>query len=174
MATVNTWTLWVQGKSFATSTVLAGVMNGGTRVLRIRRVGMINNQTAAVTGVACAGEIRYYTGAGWSSPTSVTPIAHDSGNSALSSVTAGHAGTPTGSSNVIRRYSWSSDEPKLTTATNNEWETLIPLNIIWDAGYGDANVQPLTLRQNESFFIYNTAGAAGLVDVWIEFTDEAT
>jgi hypothetical protein len=153
---------------------MAGIMNGGTRHIKIRRVGFINNQTAAVTGVITAGELRFYTSATWGSPTSVSPIAHDSTNSALSSVTAGYAGTPGGTGpTVIRRYVWSSDEPKLTTAQNNEWETLIPLNIIWDAGYGDSNVQPLTLNPNEGFFIWNITGAAGLVDIWIEFTDEA-
>jgi hypothetical protein len=169
----NTWTLWVQARSWAAGACMAGIMNGGTRVLKIRRVGFINNQTVAVTGVITAGELRYYTSATWT-PTSVTPIAHDSTNGALSSVSAGYAGTPGGTGpTVLRRYTWSSDEPKLTTAQNNEWETLIPLNIIWDAGYGDSNVQPLTLRQNESFIIWNVTGAAGLVDIWIEFTDEA-
>lgn len=170
----NTWNLLVQAKAFATSTVMLGLLNAGTRVLRLRRVGVLNNQTAAVTGVVCQFDLRYYTGAGWTSPTSVTPVAHDSSNSALSSVTAGHAGTPTGSSNVLRRVLWSSDEPSASAGTSDEWECLVPLNIIWDAGYGDANVQPLTLRQNEAFFVYNTVGAAGLADFWAEFTDEAT
>jgi hypothetical protein len=134
---------------------------------------MINNQTVAVTGVITAGELRLYTGASWTAPTALTPVAHDSTNSALSSVTCGHTGTPVGTPLVLRRYTWSSDEPKLTTAQNNEWECLIPLNIIWDAGYGDSNVQPLTLNPNEMFIIWNITGAAGLCDFWIEFSDEA-
>lgn len=174
MVAANTWTLYITAKAFAAGACMAGIMNAGTRHIKIRRVGMINNQTVAVTGVITAGELRVYTSATWAAPTSVTPIAHDSTNSALSSVTTGHAGTPGGTGpSVVRRYTWSSDEPKLTTAQNNEWETLIPLNIIWDAGYGDANVQPLTLNPNESFMIWNITGAAGLVDIWIEFTDEA-
>jgi len=55
----------------------------------------------------------------------------------------------------------------------DELECLPALSILWDAGYGDSNVQPLTLRQNEMLVLYNTVGAAGLVDIWIEFTDEA-
>lgn len=169
----NTWTLWVQGKAFVAGGVMAGIMNAGARTIKIRRIGFINNQTVAVTGVVCAGEIRYYTTATWTGQTTVAPIAHDSTNSVLDTVQAGYAGTPGGGeTNVIRRYTWSSDEPKLTTAQNNEWECLIPLNIIWDAGYGDSNVQPLTLRATQSLIIWNVTGAAGLVDVWIEFTDE--
>ena len=67
---------------------MAGILNGGTRVLRIARMGLLNNQTAGVTGVACFMEIRKYPATmTWGTPTAVTPIAHDLANSALSSVT---------------------------------------------------------------------------------------
>jgi hypothetical protein len=88
-------------------------------------------------------------------------------------VTVGTGGTPSGSADVLRRYVWSSDEPAVSGATVDELECLVPLNVLWDAGYGDGNVQPLTLRQNEMLCIYNTTGAAGIADIWIEFTDEA-
>lgn len=171
----NTWTVYNPGKTFVAGGAMLGILNAGARKIRIRRVGMINNQTTAVTGVITAGELRIYTSASWSSPTTLTPVSHDSANSALSSVTCGHAGTPSGTGpSVLRRYTWSSDEPKLSTAQNNEWECLIPLNIIWDAGYGDSNVQSLTLNTNELFVIWNITGAAGTCDFWIEFTDEAS
>ena len=170
----NTWNGFVTGRAFAVSSVNAGLLNAGSRVLRLRRVGMLNNQTSAVTGVICLMELRWYSGAGWTTPTSVSAVAHDSTNSPLSSVTHGYAGTPTGTSNLLRRILWSSDEAGASVATNDELECLVPLNIIWDAGYANSNVQPLTLRTNESFMNYNTAGAAGLADHWMEFTDEAT
>jgi hypothetical protein len=170
----NTWTLLIQGKAFSAGGVIAGILNVASRVLRIRRIGFINYQTVAVTGVLCAGEIRRYTGAGWTTPTSVSPFPHDTINSALVSVTLGHAGTPTGTPTVLRRYQWSSDEAAVSGATLDEWELLPPLGLLWDAGFGDANVQPLVLRTNESLMIVNTVGAAGLVDIYIEFTDEAS
>jgi hypothetical protein len=172
---VDTYTLYIQAKAFVAGGVMAGILNGGAKVLRIYRIGFINNQTTGVSGVICAGEIRKYTGAGYSGQTSVTPIAHDTGASAgLTSVTAGHSGTPTGTPLVMRRYTWSSDEPAASTATSDEWECLIPLNIVWDVGYGDSTVQPLTLRQNESLIIWNVTGAVGLLDCWIEFTSADT
>jgi len=134
---------------------------------------IINAQTAAVTGVVCSMELRKYTGATLASVTAVTPVAHDSTNSALSSVTAGHAGTIVGTPLTLRRFIWSSDEAKLSTAQNNEWETLIPLNIIYDC-YGDTSVQPIVLRNAEEIMVYNVSGAAGLLDTWIEFMDEAS
>jgi hypothetical protein len=170
----NTWTALAQGVAFAAAKNMLAILNGGTRILRIRRIGVLNIQTAAVTGVICLLEIRRYTSGTLSGHTTVTPVAHDTTNSALATVTIGYAGTLGGTPTTIRRIIWSSDEPKLTTAQNNEWECLVPLNIIWDAGYGDANVQPLVLRPNEMLVIYNVSGAAGLLDVWVEFTDEAS
>ena len=155
---------------------MAGILNGGTRVLRIARMGLLNNQTAGVTGVACFMEIRKYPATmTWGTPTAVTPIAHDSANSALSSVTAGNLGTPAGSTPaILRRIFWSSDEPSISTATSDELECFVPLNVIWDAGYGDSSVQKVAIRQNEGFMLYNTVGAVGLVDIWTEFLDEAS
>lgn len=172
----NTWTLNNQGIAFGASKVMAGILNGGSRVLRIARMGLLNNQTAGVTGVACLMEIRKYPSAlTWTSPTAVTPVAHDSTNGALSSVTAGNSGTPSVSTPVtLRRIFWSSDEPSISTATSDELECFVPLNVIWDAGYGDTAVQKVAVRQNEGFLLYNTTGAAGIVDIWTEFLDEAS
>jgi hypothetical protein len=170
----NTWTAYAAGIAFAANKNMLAILNNGSRVLRIRRIGFLNNQTAAVTGVVCFGEIRRYAGAGLAGPTVVTPLAHDTSNSALDTVVIGTAGTPSGTSSLFRRYIWSSDEPAVSGASVDELECLVPLNVIWDAGYGDTEVQPLTIRPGEMLSIYNTVGAAGIMDVWIEFTDEAS
>lgn len=172
----NSWTAYHSGITFAAAKAMAGIINAGARVLRVARCGLLNAQTGAVTGVATFMEVRWYPAtATWATPTTITPSSHDSTNSALSSVTAGSAGTPGGSTPVIlRRIFWSSDEPAISSATSDELETYVPLNIIWDAGYGDTDVQKLAVRQNEMFNVYNTTGAAGLLDTWIEFTDAAS
>jgi hypothetical protein len=170
----NTWTAWFPGVIFAAGKNMAAILNTGARVLRVKRVGLLNGQTAGVTGQICNLELRIYRGtATLSAPTSVTPVAHDSTNSALSGVTSGYAGTLGGTPYAIRRLPWSSDEAKLTTLVNNELEGIVPLNIIYDS-YGDSNVQPIVLRQNEMLCVYSVAGTAGLLDSWIEFLDEAT
>lgn len=171
----NSWTLNVQGLVFAASKNMWGILNGGARVLRVARLGLLNNQTAGVTGVACLMEIRKNAATTTWTPTAVAPVAHDSTNSALVSVSAGHTGTIAGGSSVtIRRIFWSSDEPSISTATSDELECFVPLNIIWDAGYGDIDVQKMTVRTGEAFTLFNVSGAAGLVDAWGEFTDSAT
>ena len=171
----NSWTLNVQGNVFAVGKNMWGILNGGARVLRVARIGLLNNQTAGVTGVAALMEIRKYPATATWTPTAVAPVAHDSANSALVSVSAGHTGTLAGSTPVtLRRIFWSSDEPSISTATSDELECFVPLNIIWDAGYGDVDVQKLTIRTGEAVSVANTVGAVGLVDVWGEFTDAAT
>lgn len=171
----QTWTAYYSGVAFAATKNMAAVLNGhATEVLKIRRVGLLNAQTAAVTGVLCAIEFRgYFSGSpGLTSSTAVTPVSHDSTNTSPTTATYGHAGTIAGTASTLRRIFWSSDEAAISTGTLDELETLVPLNIIWDAGYGDSNVQPLTLRQNQMAMVYNVSGAAGLLDTWIEFTKE--
>ncbi len=171
----QTFTAYYSGVAFAATKNMAAVLNShASEVLKIRRVGLLNAQTAAVTGVLCAVEFRaFFSGSpGLTSPTTITPTSHDSTNSAPTTATYGHAGTIAGTAVTLRRIFWSSDEASISTATLDELETLVPLNIIWDAGYGDSNVQPLTLRQNQMAMVYNVSGAAGLLDTWIEFTKE--
>src|SRR4030067_277363 len=147
----QTWTAYYLGVAFAAGKNMAAILNThATEILRIRKVGLLNSQTAAVTGVLCSMELRKYPAtATLTSPTAITPTTHDSTNTAPASAVYGHAGTVGGSTGtVLRRIFWSSDEAAISTATSDELETYVPLNIIFDEGYGDANVQPLTLRQN--------------------------
>lgn len=171
----QTFTAYYSGVAFAAGKNMAGILNGhATEVLKIRRIGLLNAQTAAVTGVLTQLELRKYPATSTlTAPTAVTPTTHDSTNSAPTTATYGHAGTWGGGTPVVlRRIFWSSDEAAISSATSDEFETYVPLNIIFDAGYGDSNVQPLTLRQGEGVSVYNTVGAAGLLDCWIEFTKE--
>lgn len=171
----QTFTAYYSGIAFAASKNMAAVLNShASEVLKIRRVGLLNAQTAGVTGVLCQLEMRgYFAGSpGLTSPTAVTPTSHDTTNTAPTTATYGHAGTIAGTATTFRRVFWSSDEAAISTATIDELETFVPLNIIFDAGYGDSNVQPMTLRQNQMALVFNTTGAAGLLDTWIEFTKE--
>jgi hypothetical protein len=170
-----TFTAYYSGIAFAATKNMAAVLNGhASEVLKIRRVGILNSQTANVTGVLCSIEMRGYFAGGvnLTAPTAVTPTSHDTTNAAPTTATYGHAGTIAGTATTFRRIFWSSDEAAISAATLDELETLVPLNIIMDAGYGDSNVQPLTLRQTQMAMVYNISGAAGLLDTWIEFTKE--
>jgi hypothetical protein len=174
----NTWTLLCQDSELDTGNVLAGILNAGARVLKIRRVGMLNVQTAAAT--TSIAEIHLYwlsATATWAGESATTPISHDTSNSALVSVDAGYAGTPatTGTSYDIRRTCWSSDEAAVSADGTDEWEAFVPLNIMWDQGYGDSDLESLTLRQDQMIYLKSVycGETNGEIDVWIEFTDEA-
>lgn len=169
----SSWTVYFPGVQFAVGKIMAGIANTGTRNIKIRRVRFLNAQAIAVAGQVCCGELRRYTGASWSSYSNVDPFAHDTENSALQNLQSGTAGSVTGTYQVLRSYIWSSDEPSVGGATTDEWETITPLNIVWELGFGDPNVTALTLRQNEFFCVYNLSGTAGNIDIWITFTDEA-
>lgn len=170
----QTFTVLYPGISFAAAKVMGGILNGhATEKIKIRRVGILNMQTAGVTGVTCAIELRLYTGtATLTGGTAVTPTKHDSTNTNPTTATYSHNSTPGGTSNILRRIWWSSDEPSISAGTIDELETNVPMNIVWDAGYGESAMQPITLNQDESFLVYNVSGAAGILDTWIEFTKE--
>lgn len=171
----DTFTAYYPNVTFAATKNMAAILNQhATQVIKVRRVGILNSQTAAVIGVLCSIEMRgYFAGSpNLTGSTSVTPVTHDTNNTTPTSVIYGHAGTIAGTATTFRRIFWSSDEPAISGATMDELETFIPLNTIFDAGYNDANVQPLTLRQNQMAMVYNVSGAAGLLDSWMEFTRE--
>lgn len=174
----DTFTAFYPAVTFAASKNMGAVLNShATQLLKIYRIGVINSQTAAVTGVVCQLEVQLYTAGtpGLTAPTTVTPVPHDSTNTAPTSATFGYAGTIAGTAQRLRRVFWSSDEAAISTGTLDELQTLVPLNILFDSGYGDANVQPLTLRgqvssNDQMAMVFNATGAAGLLDTWIEFT----
>jgi hypothetical protein len=171
----QTWTAYHSGIVFAAGKVMGGIYNNhAAEILKIRRVGLLNGQTAAVTGQLHSVEMRSCTVTTWTGSSAVTPSTHDSTNSAPTTYTSANAGTLTPATGpfTFRRTNWSGDEAKLTTLTNNELECFVPLNILFDAGYGDSNVQPLTLRQTWMGYVWGATGTVSLLDTWIEFTKE--
>lgn len=160
--------------AFAATKNMAAILNThASEVLKIRRITLYNDQTAAVTGVVCAIELRtYLTGSpGLTSPTTVTPVTYDSTNTAPASATYGHAGTIAGTATTHRRIIWSSDEPAVSLATSDELENFPALNVLYE-WQPHSDVQPITLRQNQMVMVYNVSGAAGLLSTSIEFTKE--
>lgn len=173
----NTWRATAAGVTFAATKNMLNVFNGAssTRYIRVYRCYQFNNGTTAVTGVLTTMQIRRITAA--SAGTAVTPVSHDTSNATLNAnTTAGHNQTVTGS-DIFRRYLWSNDEPTVSGSSQDEWELLVPFAEVWNAGYGDANVQPLTCiastAQGVDIF-HSGASAVGSNDFEIEFTDSAS
>lgn len=174
----NTYTAYFPSISFGLNRIMAGVLNhNASQTFGICRIGILNTQYTAVTGSAVQPEVRVYMGSSttsmtWSSFTVIAPVSHDTGNAAMGSNSIGHSGTAGGpTARTVRRIFWSSDEPAISTAvTADELECYVPMNIIWDAGYGDSAVQRLTLRTDQGVVLINSVGSSGALDSWIEFT----
>jgi hypothetical protein len=168
----KTYTASAIGVTFASNKSLLGLLNAhATRKVKIYRAWTLNNQTSAVTGVLTSMSLRMLSNL--TAGTAVTPVAHDTGNIGvdLTSVTCVSGGTATQTAgNALRVWMWSGDEPSVSSATNDEFQCLVPLNCIWDST-GDSNIEPITLNTNEGVHIVQPgANAVGIVDVFLEFT----
>jgi len=158
--------------AFAATKSMLGILNGGGNVLRAYRYCIFNTQTTAITAALTAMQIRRLTAL--TAGTAATPVKHDTGSSALSSVTSVHGGTATGS-DIFRKFMWLLEEATTTGTTQANWEVLIPVGIIFFPTGGDSNLEPIVCRNTYGTDIYNAgAGAVTSMEFEITFTDAAT
>jgi hypothetical protein len=168
-----TFTAAFLGVTFGNNKSMAGIFNGSGSgvVLRIKRIWVLNNQTSAVTGVLTTWSLRRSTAQ--SSGTSVTPVKHDTNSSSIpAQVLVAHGATVTSStSDTFRNWVWSNDEPAASTGTSDEFECLVPLNCLWDSATGDADIEPIVLRETFGIDVrHSGSSAVGVADIFVEFT----
>lgn len=173
----NTWQALTTGAAYAANKHMLDVFNtsASSRFLRVYRGYAFNNGTAAVAGVLNTLRCNIVTAVP-TGGTAVTPVAMDTGNSALNAgSTAGTNRTHTVGS-IIRQILHSPDEPTVTTLDWDALGTLVPFAEIWNAGYGDSNIQPVTLRasENRGFSIQSITQTVGSGDFELMFTDSAS
>jgi hypothetical protein len=172
----QTYTAAAIGATFGNNKSMLGVFNGSGsgRVIRVYRVWVLNNQTAGVTGVLTTWTLRR--SSAQSGGTTITPTKHDTASeTAPAQVLVATGATATLTSDVeLRRWMWSNDEPAVSSATSDEFETLVPLNCVWDST-GDSNIEPITLREGQGISVHHSGSSAvGLCDVFVEYTLAAT
>ncbi len=168
----QTYTVAAIGATFGNNKSMLGVFNGSGsgRIIRVYRVWVLNNQTTAVTGVLTTWTLRK--SSAQSAGTSITPTKHDtSSENAPAQCLFATGGTVTLTGDVeFRRWVWSNDEPAASAGTSDEFETLIPLNCVWDST-GDANIEPITLREGQGISVHHSGSSAvGVCDVFVEYT----
>lgn len=161
------------GVAFGNNKSMAGIFNGSGsgRIVRVKRIWVLNNQTSAVIGVLTTFEARRSTAQ--SGGTAVTPVPYDTASENMpAQVASAHNGTVTSSaSKLFRRWLWSNDEPTVSSATMDEFQLVLPFNCIFDAATGDADVEPFVLREGEGLDIRHTGSSTvGVVDILVEFT----
>lgn len=174
MAALATYTIPFIGVAFASGKSMAAIINPAAsgKIVKVWRVWILNNQTTSVTGVLTWLELRRSTAQ--SSGSAVTAIKHDTNSAALAATVATGATVSDAANGLLRQIFWSNDEPSVSGASMDEWQMVVPLNQVWDAGYGEsASVQPLTLREGEGFHVkHGGSSAVGIVDVYFEVTEE--
>ena len=161
--------------AYASSKDMLNVFNGTAtaRVIRVYRAYFFNNGTAAVTGVLTTAQCRRITAA--SAGTAVTPVKHDTNSSNLDAATTCGTNQTTTGTDIFRRFLFVNEEPIVAGTTQANWLTLVPFAEIWNAGYGDTNVEPVTCRATQGFQLFHSGtSAVGTADLEIEFTDAAT
>lgn len=172
----ESWTVAFTDVGFTANRNMGAILNNhASEVLRIRRVGLLNSQTANVaTHTLAQIECRRLTGASLTGETPVVPTPHDTNNVSPLSAVYGTLGTMGGTSACFRRVYWSTGNPLPNAeAVADEMETFVPSNIIWGIDSGD---EVIVLRQDEMYVTYTGHGlgaTGGLLDSWVEFTKDA-
>jgi hypothetical protein len=173
MATTATYRATAQAVAFASAKSMIAIYNAdGTFVLlKAFRLWQFNNGTGAVTGVLCTMKVNRIT-TSLASGTTITAVLHDTNSTALGAhVTLQTNGTVGARTDLFRQWIWSNDEPAVSGASMDEWELLVPFATVFDSGYGDSNVEPITCRNGQGVEIQqSSASAVGTNDFEIEFT----
>lgn len=149
---------------------------GTTNIVKVYRVWILNNGTVAVTGVLTTFDLRLVSARG-AAGTAISVVKHDSLNNDLPTTIYVETNASLTDGSLLRRILYSNDEPAVAGNTMDEWELVVPLMLVWDSGYGDANIQPLTLRAGSSthngFHVkHSGTTTVGSVDIDMEFTIE--
>lgn len=172
----DTWRVLATGSAYGTNKDMVSLFNSGSsRYLRVYRMYAFNNQTSAVVGVLNFLQI-WRQNAAPTGGTLISPVAHSPSNTALAAgITAGTGQTVTNEL-LIRQMLNTTDEPTVSTLDMDSLWTLVPYAEIWNAGYGDQNVQALTLPASMfyGYGIKSVTSTVGIADLEIEFTNNAS
>ena len=100
----------------------------------------------------------------------------DTANAALNANTTAGFGRTITVGSIIRSLLNSPDEATAEVLDWDSVQTLVPFAEIWNAGYGDTVVQPVTCHaaENRGFSIQSITQTVGNADFEITFTDAAS
>lgn len=168
-----TYTGLMDGATFAAGKSMATLWNGSGsgKIVKVYRIFILNNQLSAISGILTNMEIRKITNTSGGSNGLV--IKHDSNSAAVPSEITFTTGSNDTISNLLKTVIWSTDEPLVGGNSLDEYEMIPSFNIIWDIGYGDSNITPLTLREGEGVTVKHSGSfSQGQCDIIFEFTLE--
>ena len=165
-----------QGVALPTSasakTLLQLYNTHATQKLKVTRVWIQPMATTTVTAVFQTLSLGRNTTSQTTGATTVTPVAYDTDSGVSLSVTCNHS--PTTSVTLVdtfRQFIYTGDEYVTGVAKFENLMALPSYALIWDIGYGDSTVEPITLNTNEGLSLTSAGVASGVgtVDVSFEF-----
>ena len=178
----DTWRYYAASVAWTASKNLLDIWNGAAsaKTVKLYRIFNFNTQTASITGVMDYALLYRFTDASAPATTgsALTGFAHRSTNTALNANTLGGTGYTTNitksAANLLRRYLFATDEIKVAGVIEyNMLEVLVPFAEVWNSGYGDSNIQPLTMNAGTATGYVFAAGSGhsnGISDIEFEFT----
>lgn len=118
---------------------------GSSKVVRLYRMWLWNRGTGSITGGMTTFAIRRITFA--TGGTTVSTVKHDTNSPALDANTTIGTDRSVQPAETFRRFPWLIEEISSAGATDARgWHCLVPIAEIWNLGYGDTTVQPITCR----------------------------
>ena len=168
----DTWHAFTSGATFAANKYMIDVFNANTsaKTISVYRIWWFNNQTAAITGVINVMQI--FRTSTSSAGSSITPAAHNTSNTALDAGTTAGTGRTITTGSQFRQLLTSPDEAAVSTLDWDSMQTFVPFAEVWNSGYGDTVIQPLTCRngQDEGVTLKSVTQTVGNADFEMEFT----
>lgn len=150
--------------NWTASSTQIGLINNSANVVRVYRIWVYNNGVGTVSGGTCIYQLWRGTGTAWTGGTALTPIRHNpAGVIALTSIavntlpTSGFTNTA-----LLGQYTQSNDEIAVTSLTMEEVQAFKATGLIWDAGYGDSNVEPIVVRTGQGVRLLTLAAGTGV------------
>lgn len=171
----KTWIALFQATAFAANKDMGHVHNGASsaKVIRVYRISL---NTPTVLGALNFVQIWQQTTAPTGGAT-ITPLPFKTDNTALDANTTCGVGRTVTNANMLRSFLHHNSAPAAgSNSGQGQWFTLCPHSIIWEAGYIDTNIQPLTAPASTAcgYGVKGITSASGSIDTEIEFTSEAS
>lgn len=171
----DTWTIDYTLVAMTPSKCLMSLWNGvsSAKVLRVYRVFASNSTT--VTNFSMLGYIQMHRISAHSGGIAYTPVTRDTANGALDSNVSAATGATVTLNGKLRTWLWSTNASTSSGTNLHTYELCYPIQCLWDIGYHNGRLQPITLRAGEGIAIINNGqNSVGLIDFWVEFTQAAS
>lgn len=171
------YTINTQGITWATNKNMLAIVNhtGSGVLVDVYRIWLTSLQTSAVAGGPCFLELwQCDSVASFTGGTAQTFVKHDTNSAAVPAQVLANSGTSTSltKNTMITRMTQFTEEFAVSDTAMEALGFFYPIQCYWNSGYGDANIQPLRLREGQGVVLYTPSSGGGTyvgsVDITVE------